>query len=147
MCMSQVEAGRYHHPTRAARAGTPARSRFRIRRPTLTEFLLTRLWRSCLNQSEMQRSTKSEPGAVATGGSVQYELPFIFHECQYTLCIASACRELNPVANRSRFRSCRPTLLVFPPSAGTGKTLVKQQENCEAHAQNARRSRRENSSN
>ncbi len=23
MCMSQVEAGRYHHPTRAARAGDP----------------------------------------------------------------------------------------------------------------------------
>ena len=30
----QLEPGRYHHPTRAARAGTPVRFRFCIFRPT-----------------------------------------------------------------------------------------------------------------
>jgi hypothetical protein len=42
VCVSQVGAGRYHHPRRAARLGTPVRSRFRIRRPMLPEFLLRR---------------------------------------------------------------------------------------------------------
>jgi hypothetical protein len=35
VCVSQVGAGRYHHPSRAARLGTPVRSRFRIRRHML----------------------------------------------------------------------------------------------------------------
>ena len=34
-CLSQVRPGRYHHPTRAARAGTPVRCRFCIHRPTM----------------------------------------------------------------------------------------------------------------
>jgi hypothetical protein len=34
-CFPQVRPGRYHHPTRAARAGTPVRFRFCIRRPTM----------------------------------------------------------------------------------------------------------------
>jgi hypothetical protein len=39
VCVSQVGAGRYHHPSRAARLGTPVRSRFRIRRHMLPESL------------------------------------------------------------------------------------------------------------
>jgi hypothetical protein len=37
-----VGAGRYHHPSRAARLGTPVRSRFRIRRPACRTLCLRR---------------------------------------------------------------------------------------------------------
>src|SRR6266540_2939039 len=41
VCVLQVGSGRYHHPSRAARLGTPVRSRFRICRPTLAKSLVT----------------------------------------------------------------------------------------------------------
>ncbi len=73
ICSGQVAAGRYHHPSRAARLGTPVRSRFRIRRPTSPDFLLRDFGGCVFSGSEMQRCTNTEPGAIATGRSVDYE--------------------------------------------------------------------------
>src|SRR6266545_1124842 len=81
--MLQVGSGRYHHPSRAARLGTPVRSRFRICRPTLSNSLLTwaralrrpRAWKGLCIAGWVRSLPPPQPGCPS-GESVSLPVPY-----------------------------------------------------------------------